>query len=295
MGDVALVSSPIELLRQAGHDVSLLTFRPFGELFLSDERVRVIEVERTEPLGSILARVSRKFDACFDLHGKLLSSAVVALSGARITARYEKRIMARRASVWFKKRPRFVPVHELYCLPIRKKLRMTAPCPLPRLIPPASGPPLPEGFVVISPGAQHPTRSWPWFAELAELLLERRLNLVWVGLEREGPSGVPGLDLRGRTSLQELLYVISMARAVVSGDTGPMHLARCLGVPVVALFGPTIPEFGFGPLPGQGVVLERDLKCRPCSLHGEKPCPYGLECLTAIGPEEVAEALSGIL
>lgn len=295
MGDVALVSSPIELLREAGHEPWLLTFKPFGELFLSDKRVSVIKVRKGEPLRGILARVRGKFDAAFDLHGKLLSGAVVAMSGARITARYNKRIMARSAAVWFKLRPRFVPVHELYCRPIKKKLGLSGSCPLPRLIPPADGPPVPDDFVVLAPGAQHPTRSWPWFPDLAKILLAKGINLVWIGLQDEGPFGVPGLDLRGKTSIQDLLYVISKARALVSGDTGPMHLGRCLGVPVVAVFGPTLPEFGFGPLPGEGVVLERRLKCRPCSLHGEKKCPYGLECLAEIGPEEVAESLSRLL
>ncbi|MGB9589394.1 MAG: glycosyltransferase family 9 protein [candidate division WOR-3 bacterium] len=294
MGDVALVSSAAELLREAGHQVYLLTFRPFGELFLSDERLSVIEVKKGEPLPNILARVRGRFDVAFDLHGKLLSGAVVAMSGARLTARYDKRILARRAAVWLKRRPRFVPVHELYCQPIKKRLRISGSCPLPRLIPPANGPRLPDDFILLAPGAQHPTRSWPWFPELAEMLSARGLNIVWVGLGDEGPADVPGLDLRGKTSLQELLYVISKANALVSGDTGPMHLARCLGVPVVAIFGPTLPEFGFGPLPGQGIVLEKDLRCRPCSLHGEKPCPYGLECLSGVTPDEVLVALSRI-
>lgn len=295
LGDVALVSSPIELLRSAGHEPWLLTFRPFGELFLSDERVKVIEAERGESLARILARVRGRFGAAFDLHGKLLSGAVVALSGARITGRYKKRIIARRAAVWFKRTPRFVPVHELYCRPLKVGLRISEPCPLPRLIPPANGLALPDNFIILAPGARHPTRSWPWFPKLADILISEGLSIAWVGLEGEGPPAVPGLDLRGKTSIQELLYVISRARALVSGDTGPMHLARCLGVPVVALFGPTVPEFGFGPMPGEGIVLEKDLRCRPCSLHGERPCPYALECLARISPEEVAKALRKLL
>ncbi|MEO0146641.1 MAG: glycosyltransferase family 9 protein, partial [candidate division WOR-3 bacterium] len=85
------------------------------------------------------------------------------------------------------------------------------------------------------------------------------------------------------------------AKALVSGDTGPMHIARCLGVPVVAIFGPTIPEFGFGPLPGQGIVLEKNLRCRPCSLHGERRCPHALECLTGINPQTVLQSLGVVL
>ncbi|MEO0181517.1 MAG: glycosyltransferase family 9 protein [candidate division WOR-3 bacterium] len=295
LGDVALVSSPVELLHAYGHEPWLLTFRPYGELFANDRRVNVIEVERNGGIGNALRKLKGGFGAAFDLHGKLLSGMVVAMSGARIKARYKKRILQRRAAVWFKRRPRFIPVHELYCRPIKNSLKIPGACPLPRLIPPDNGPDLPEKFVILAPGAQHPMRSWPWFPELAELLSARGTDILWIGLGGEGPSDVPGIDLRGKTSIQELLYVISKAKALVSGDTGPMHIARCLGVPVVAIFGPTIPEFGFGPLPGQGIVLEKNLRCRPCSLHGERRCPHALECLTGINPQTVLQSLGVVL
>ena len=295
MGDVALVSSPVEMLRAAGHEAWLLSRSPFGELFRFDDRVRVIQVERTEGFSSILERVQGRFDAVVDLHAKALSRAITCLSGARIRHRVNKRVLARRLAVWFKRPIRFVPVHELYCRAVRDAIGLDGPCPLPRLWPGEFGIDLPPDFIALAPGAQHRTRSWPWFAELGELLARGGRAVVWIGLEAEGPQDVRGLDLRGRTSLAELLFVISRASALVSGDSGPMHLARATGVPVVALFGPTVPEFGFGPLSGGGVALEKKLACRPCSLHGEKDCPKDLDCLMEIGPEEVIRALEGVL
>jgi ADP-heptose:LPS heptosyltransferase len=88
---------------------------------------------------------------------------------------------------------------------------------------------------------------------------------------------------------------LARCRAVITGDTGLGHLAEAVGVPVLALFGPTVPAFGFAPWRPESRVLERPLACRPCSLHGEKPCRYGhRDCLAGLSPEEVLAALSAL-
>ncbi len=70
-----------------------------------------------------------------------------------------------------------------------------------------------------------------------------------------------------------------------------MHLACGVGTPVVALFGPTTRTWGFYPEGPKDVVLECDLPCRPCSLHGGKTCQRNLECMSNISPEDVLQAL----
>jgi heptosyltransferase-2 len=86
--------------------------------------------------------------------------------------------------------------------------------------------------------------------------------------------------------------VIARAQALASGDTGAMHMGTALGTPVVALFGPTVRQFGFFPYEAPAVVLERSLPCRPCSKMGGARCPLGHHrCLRDITPGEVRSAL----
>jgi len=100
----------------------------------------------------------------------------------------------------------------------------------------------------------------------------------------------------GEFSLQETGALLARARVVVSGDTGVMHMATGVGTPVVALFGPTVAQFGFFPYRASAAVLERALECRPCSATGTAACPLGHHrCLTDITPEEVAATVERLV
>jgi heptosyltransferase-2 len=85
--------------------------------------------------------------------------------------------------------------------------------------------------------------------------------------------------------------LISLGRVFVTNDTGPMHIAGALDVPVVAIFGPTDPE-ATGPSRPPSVVLKKDAPCWPCTYRS---CPYDHRCMTGIGPEEVFSAAEGFL
>ena len=69
--------------------------------------------------------------------------------------------------------------------------------------------------------------------------------------------------------------MLRAAQVAVSGDTGLMHLATAVGTRVVALFGPTVRQFGFFPYRSPATVLELALGCRPCSAQGGPACPLG--------------------
>ena len=70
-----------------------------------------------------------------------------------------------------------------------------------------------------------------------------------------------------------------------------MHLAGAVGTPVLALFGPTTEEWGFFPAGPRDRVLESQLDCRPCTLHGKKHCDRNHACMQSITPEQVMRAL----
>ena len=151
-------------------------------------------------------------------------------------------------------------------------------------------------WLVFIPATRWPTKLWTeaGWRELARRASSLGYPLLWVG----GPGdrkyldrlAVKGLNLSGRLSLKELAGVLSGAVAVVSVDTGPMHLAAALGRPVVALFGPTAP-WRTGPFGGRHQVLRKDLSCSPCF---RKRCPEP-RCLIELEPEEVWLALKEIL
>jgi heptosyltransferase-2 len=162
-------------------------------------------------------------------------------------------------------------------------------------------------LAALAPGAAHATKRWPvahWSA-LAERLGAAGYRPVVVGgpddrglaqqLVAEG-GGNAVASAAGEFSLQETGALLAQARVVVSGDTGVMHMATGVGTPVVALFGPTVAQFGFFPYRAPAAVLERALDCRPCSATGTAACPLGHHrCLTDITPEEVAASVERLV
>jgi len=150
----------------------------------------------------------------------------------------------------------------------------------------------PGNTVLLFPGAGHPTKQWPLvqFFILAGMLRQAGFEPVCVAGPAELERGMvlQGMNVVVPGSLKELEELILTARAVVGGDTGPMHLAGMLGVPGVSLFGPT--SFSqWGPVGMREVSLT--LSCSPCTatcadLTCENPC-----CLSAIPPEMVMKEL----
>jgi heptosyltransferase-2 len=153
-------------------------------------------------------------------------------------------------------------------------------------------------LVILSPGAAYgPAKRWPAarFARLATLFQGRdNAAVLIIGSAEEaeiaesiGSSlGKKAAVLTGQTTLPQLVGLISLASLFVSNDTGPMHIANALHVPVVAIFGPTDPEVT-GPFEQPAAVLKKDIPCWPCSY---RVCPYDHRCMTQIEPEEVFRA-----
>jgi heptosyltransferase-2 len=153
-------------------------------------------------------------------------------------------------------------------------------------------------LVILNPGAAYgPAKRWPAdrFAALGAFLQKKKKVQILISgssNEEELAVGIASrlprrpTVLAGRTSLRQLLGVISQAQLFVTNDTGPMHLANILSVPVVALFGPTDPAVT-GPFHPPAVVLKREVACWPCLY---RKCPYDHRCLADIKTEEVLEA-----
>ncbi|NLI77323.1 MAG: glycosyltransferase family 9 protein [Candidatus Riflebacteria bacterium] len=153
----------------------------------------------------------------------------------------------------------------------------------------------PHTFVLVHPGASHPGKALP--AEAMAALLRTIPDPVVMGDRPEPPLPAVARDLRGRLPLGLLPGVMALSRGVVSTDSGPMHLAGAVGVPVAGLFLQTDPRLGFSPLPTPRTkVISRDLPCKPCSLHGQRAvCPEGTWACRELPWEKVAAEIGEFL
>jgi len=142
-------------------------------------------------------------------------------------------------------------------------------------------------FVALAPGSIWGSKRWPYYTELARQLAGR-VPVVVVGgqddvglgeeIQRAAAAGNGRqrvVNACGKLTLRQSAALIGRANALVTNDSAPLHLATAMGTPVVALFGPTVTEFGFGPVRPGDVALGIDLQCRPCSSHGPPRCPLG--------------------
>lgn len=156
-----------------------------------------------------------------------------------------------------------------------------------------------DGLSRSRPGAAHATKRWPshHWNRLAAALDGLGVRSVIVGAaEDEGLVTAGDAVSACGVGLGPTTAVLRSAAVVVASDSGLMHLATAVGTPVVALFGPTDPSLGYGPYRSHAVVLARPLPCRPCSVYGGPHCPMRHHrCMIDLTPEEVAEAVQGLL
>jgi heptosyltransferase II len=151
---------------------------------------------------------------------------------------------------------------------------------------------------VLCPGAEFgPAKRWPpgQFAELALKFRSDGLAVWLVGspndkvagaaiVEAAGGSGAGIADLTGRTDLGTAIDLLSLASVVVSNDSGLMHAAAAVGVPLVALFGSSSPAYT-PPMSADAKIARIDIACSPCF---QRECPLGhFKCMRDLAPSAV--------
>jgi heptosyltransferase-2 len=158
-----------------------------------------------------------------------------------------------------------------------------------------------DGFIALAPGSIWGTKRWPYYGELAARLSG---PVVIVGGPEDralgdsimAASGGRARNAAGALSLRGSAALLARARVLVTNDSAPLHMATAAGVPIVAVFGPTLPSFGFGPRGPRDRIVEHDhLACRPCSAHGPQVCPLGHHrCMRELGVELVVAAIEEV-
>jgi heptosyltransferase-2 len=160
-------------------------------------------------------------------------------------------------------------------------------------------------LLALAPGSIWGTKRWPQFAALAARLAPLHRIVVIGGRDdatlAAGIARAAGeervLDATGRLSLLASAELLGRCVALVTNDSAPQHLASAMGTPTLTIFGPTVPEFGFGPLAQKHAVTgHAALACRPCDPHGPPVCPLGhWRCMKELHVAQIEERLRALL
>lgn len=156
---------------------------------------------------------------------------------------------------------------------------------------------LPKEYVVISPSAGKPANQWPAsrFGVLASMLPFSSVVIssssysdISIAREVVDKSDGKAISIAGKTGLKELIPVIRKAKYFITNDTGPMHVAAAVNVPVFAIFGPANPV-RTGPYGDIHTVIQKKLECIPCYCW--KPCSHW-RCMNELTVRDVFNVIT---
>lgn len=161
-----------------------------------------------------------------------------------------------------------------------------------------------EKIILIHPGASCPSKRWPEknFSQLIKILSEKtdcEIGVITSVDQKEfGRKLVDEndiLDLRGLFSVAEIIALLKSSTLFISNDSGPVHIAASLKVPVISIFGrkdPGLSPLRWRPLGDKAYFFHQDIDCQKCPAHN---CQQGFLCLRAIKPRQVADKALEIL
>lgn len=261
---------------------------------------------------------AQRFDVAIDLQGLFRSGILAWLSGAPTRVGFAN---GREGSPWFYTRRVPVPHPDIHAVDRYLSVAAALGASLPdrprfgfrlleqdkaavRELCARRGFSVDRPWVAMNIGARWPTKRWPLvsFATVVDQLHEAHLDpIVMIGGSEERAytnklrafTKCPFIDLSGEIPLGCLPALLSQATALITNDSGPMHIAAALGIPVVAMFGPTS-AIRTGPYGAGHHVLAGRVSCSPCFSRVCRHDPE-MECLHLIKPAHVVDALRPLL
>ncbi|MDD5201349.1 MAG: glycosyltransferase family 9 protein [Terrimicrobiaceae bacterium] len=300
LGDAVMSSLAVRAIKEGRPDarVSVLTRSKLADFWRSvPEADEVIAVDENAGVLKVAWRIRGHFDVAVLFPNSARSALEVWLAGIRRRVGYlghDRQWMLNQ--IIPEPKPELRPRHHAARY-LRMAEKMGAPS-IPLSFPTA---PRPSGPIRIGvcPGAEYggAKRWYPLRFRNAMQRVSERIDCTWVlvGVGRDEQIGrdlLAGFEgkvenLIGRTTLAGLIEELGTMHTLVTNDTGTMHLAASLGVPVVALFGSTEPLLT-RPLGPDHVIIRHQVECSPCF---QRECPLDFRCMEAITVEEVAEAV----
>jgi len=327
LGDIILTFPFIRLLRRKfpNSEIDFIVKSEFREVVESNKHIsHIYSFDKNNGFGELKRIKSlikqQKYNYVFDIHRNLRSYYLRMFSGAGRVFLYKKYRIRRFLLIYFKLNlyKTITPVYKAYINAGRKLGLVDDGKGFDFVIPTASLEKVDKllekrgindavFLAAICPGSGHRTKCWTeeGFIELSNFLIsELNASIVIIGDTDDRPigeaikkslgSGV--FNFCGELSIMESAGLISKCGLVIANDAGPLHIAEALNKKVAALFGPTVEELGYFPVNTQSVVVQRMLRCRPCSNNGWRSCYKKTnECIERITPKDVMNACMGLL
>ena len=323
LGDAVLTLPLLHSFRRAYPEAGLVYFVRKGlkPLFQPQPGIEVEEFDkygRDSGVSGLLRQMNRvrkhRFDLWVSPHASFRSSLIARSSGALVRVGYDHAWFTRTAYTHHVNR-RFDSLEEIErVLQLLKPLGLEPSGSWPRLVLDPESKKTAADFwkqnisrpvLGIHPGSTWATKKWPveYFARVVDLVRENQDVQVMLFA---GPGEEPlaedllarvknsdrVINMTGRLDLPGLAAFLERIECYLCNDSGPMHLAWVQNTSVVAVFGPTTRKLGFFPRGKHSLVLEADLACRPCGLHGSRHCPEGHHrCMLDIKPETVFQVI----
>ena len=305
LGDAVMNIPAVEACKNGRPDLHLTILAP-AKLAALWRRVpavdEVIALESGESPLALGRRVKETFDAALLFPNSLRSALEARALGVRQVVGYpghQRRWLLRRI-------PSFAP--ESGGHHADRFLKLAAFCGAPVGKDPASferaarkSRDIPR--IGVCPGAEYgPAKRWPaerFAAAMGEFQAKQPAEWILFGVAGDAPAGeaitsacpFKVTNRIGQTTLDELMDELADCDALLTNDTGTMHLAAFLGVPTVAIFGSTEPALT-SPLGDFHQILRHKVDCSPCFL---RECPIDFRCMTRIAPAEAVDALHRVL
>jgi heptosyltransferase II len=329
LGDIVLTTPVFNALKKnfPQSQIYFLTKTQYRDLLVNDPRLSgLIEFdpqERHKGLGGFKRMLDElklyQFDLLIDLHANLRSFFIRHLSNSKIKIKYKKRWFSR----WFMVHLKFLKTKPRQTvdsyLDVLKSINIESQDGTPALFLSQNDIEFKEKFLMdsrikkddivigIHPGTRWETKRWDEqkFGLVGQILVQKlscKIILFGDSVEdkvlKDITANLPVSNVINAMGLPlgKLASLIKRCDCLITNDSGPMHIAEALQVPVVAIFGPTHPKLGFAPIGQPNVVLSANVECSPCSLHGERKCHKKTRlCMDLITADMVVKAVEGLL
>ena len=259
-----------------------------------------------------------KYDLVIDLHSKLNTSIIKFLSGTKKLITVNKRHWYRWALTKKVVKQPNESISNIYLKTLQKigiDIINFAPVLYPKKVLKKvihqlyddNGIDRKRKLVGIFPGALHYTKQYSTtdLAKFINLVPDKyRCHFLILGTKEDNKfaekiierTGVRVYNLCGTANIPELIALIDTLDIIISNDSGPMHIAAALKKPQIAIFGGTHSKLGFSPLNYNAVVLQANLPCQPCSVHGLERCPLGtMACMKAITADHLLSVFEELI